>query len=49
MDEHNVQVAPPGFHVIFLPFTDDIRKLQLESMPRGMFLGPYNTLFLHVC
>ncbi|XP_077994569.1 X-ray repair cross-complementing protein 6-like [Glandiceps talaboti] len=27
LDEHNVQITPPGFHVIFLPFSDDIRKL----------------------
>ncbi|MBN3293538.1 XRCC6 protein, partial [Polypterus senegalus] len=27
LDEHKVQVTPPGFHLIFLPFADDIRKL----------------------
>lgn len=27
LDEQNVQISPPGFHVIFLPFADDLRKL----------------------
>lgn len=26
-----MQVAPPGFHVIFFPFADDMRKLQYPS------------------
>ncbi|XP_014670156.1 PREDICTED: X-ray repair cross-complementing protein 6-like [Priapulus caudatus] len=35
MDEHKVQVTPPGFHVVFLPFADDLRKLKLQEMPRA--------------
>ena len=35
VDEHNVQLSPPGFHVIFLPFTDDIRKLVYQQTPKG--------------
>lgn len=31
LDEHKVQVVPPGFHVIFLPFADDFRKLKLQE------------------
>lgn len=27
LDEQKVQIAPHGFHVIFLPYADDIRKL----------------------
>jgi ATP-dependent DNA helicase 2 subunit 1 len=36
LDEHNVQLSPPGFHLIFLPFADDLRKLSYEETPRGM-------------
>ena len=36
LDEHNVQLSPPGFHLIFLPFADDLRKLSYEDTPRGM-------------
>lgn len=32
LDEHNVQVLPPGFHVIFLPFADDFRKLDFGEI-----------------
>ncbi|XP_064634818.1 X-ray repair cross-complementing protein 6-like [Lineus longissimus] len=35
LDEHNVQVTPPGFHVIFLPFADDLRSLKYEETPRA--------------
>ena len=36
LDEHNVQQTPPGFHVIFLPFADDFRKIKFEEdLPRG--------------
>ena len=36
LDEHNVQQTPPGFHVIFLPFADDFRKIKFdEDTPRG--------------
>ncbi|KAM9325583.1 X-ray repair cross-complementing protein 6 [Gastrophryne carolinensis] len=27
LDEDNVQVKPPGFNLIFIPFADDIRKI----------------------
>ena len=36
VDEHKVQLTPPGFHVIFLPFADDFRKVNYdEECPRG--------------
>ncbi|GFS25608.1 X-ray repair cross-complementing protein 5-like [Elysia marginata] len=36
VDEHKVQVTPPGFHVIFLPFADDFRKVTYdEECPRA--------------
>jgi len=39
LDERKVQIVPPGFHVIFLPFADDFRKLKLdEQLPRGALL-----------
>lgn len=35
LDEHKAQVCPPGFHVIFLPFTDDLRRLKYEQTPKA--------------
>ena len=35
LDEHKVQITPPGFHIIFLPFADDFRKVKYEETPRG--------------
>ncbi|CAB4011678.1 X-ray repair cross-complementing 6-like, partial [Paramuricea clavata] len=35
LDEQNVQVSPPGFHLIFLPFADDLRKLSYDDTPRA--------------
>jgi len=36
LDERSVQTVPPGFHLIFLPFADDFRKLKLDDqLPRG--------------
>ena len=34
-DEHKVQITPPGFHIIFLPFADDFRKVNYEETPKG--------------
>lgn len=34
-DDHKVQLRPPGFHVIFLPFSDDFRKVKYEQTPKG--------------
>jgi len=34
-DDQNVQIKPPGFHVIYLPFSDDIRKLKIDSNPKA--------------
>lgn len=40
VDDRKVQIVPPGFHVIFLPFADDFRKLKLdEQLPRGKLLA----------
>lgn len=35
LEEHNIQVTPPGFHLIFLPFTDDLRRLKYEETPKA--------------
>ena len=35
LDEHKVQITPPGFHIIFLPFADDFRKVKYEVTPKG--------------
>ncbi|XP_061181426.1 X-ray repair cross-complementing protein 5-like [Saccostrea echinata] len=34
-DEHNVQISPPGFHVIYLPYADDFRKVKFEEQPKA--------------
>lgn len=34
-DEHKVQTRPPGFHVIFLPFADDFRKVKYEQTTKA--------------
>ena len=31
LDDHNIQIAPPGFHLMFLPFADDFRKVKLDT------------------
>ncbi|NXO00960.1 XRCC6 protein, partial [Rhinopomastus cyanomelas] len=34
VDEQKVQIAPPGFHVIFLPYADDKRNVDFtEKVP----------------
>lgn len=33
MDQSQTQSTPPGFHVIFLPFADDIRTLDVQECP----------------
>lgn len=36
LDDRNVQQTPPGFHLVHLPFADDIRKIKYaEDTPRG--------------
>ncbi|XP_022106423.1 X-ray repair cross-complementing protein 6-like [Acanthaster planci] len=35
LDERNVQVTPPGFHLIYLPNSEDIRRLTLPEHPRA--------------
>jgi hypothetical protein len=36
LDDRKVQIVPPGFHVVFLPFADDLRKLKIDDkLPRG--------------
>nr|XP_022332016.1 X-ray repair cross-complementing protein 5-like [Crassostrea virginica] len=34
-DEHHVQISPPGFHVIYLPYADDFRKVKFEEQPKA--------------
>ena len=36
LDESHIQVASPGFHVIYLPFAEDFRTLHFEESPKGM-------------
>ena len=35
-DESGVQVTPPGFHAIYLPFAEDMRSLTIDPTPRGL-------------
>lgn len=35
LDEHKVQIRPPGFHIIFLPFSDDFRKVKFEQTTKA--------------
>ena len=35
LDEDGSQLIPPGFHVIQLPFADDLRSLKLSAPPTG--------------
>ena len=35
MDSEGVQVYPPGMHVIYLPYADDIREIDLEETPKA--------------
>ena len=53
MVENGIQVSPPGFHVIFLPFTEDIRKLELPEPKKGNLIifvdglfGVFNWIYL---
>ncbi|KAL0485976.1 ATP-dependent DNA helicase 2 subunit 1 [Acrasis kona] len=34
LDEDGAQISPPGFHVIYLPFADGVRKLSVQA-PEG--------------
>ena len=36
LDENNIQLESPGFHVIFLPFAEDFRTLHIEESPKGV-------------
>ena len=46
LDDRKVQSVPPGFHVVFLPFADDFRKLKLsDQLPRGK---PFSPTYLHL-
>ncbi|KAJ0060183.1 hypothetical protein NL108_004034 [Boleophthalmus pectinirostris] len=35
LDEGNVQVTPPGFNVIYLPYADDMRTLDIPHCPHA--------------
>ena len=38
LDENNLQVESPGFHVVFLPFAEDFRTLHIDECPKGTSL-----------
>jgi len=35
LDQHKVQLTPPGFHLIHLPTADDFRKVKYDDAPRA--------------
>lgn len=37
LDANKIQVQPPGFHVIYLPYADDLRSLDYETHEMGRF------------
>ena len=39
-DDQGVQISPPGFHLIFLPFASDIRKLTIDETAKGIIAYP---------
>ncbi|KAF6771860.1 hypothetical protein AHF37_08265 [Paragonimus kellicotti] len=43
-DEDGLQTVPPGFHVLYLPYADDFRDLQLPSHGLGAFVSENNGL-----
>ena len=49
LDENNMQVASPGFHVIFLPFAEDFRTLHFEESPKGVLVALSWCTNMHVC
>ena len=44
LDENNLQVEAPGFHVVFLPFAEDFRTLHFEESTKGGFNGACSAL-----
>jgi len=38
LDENNAQIEPPGFHLIPLPFADDIRAAPVQTSQRGAYI-----------
>ena len=36
LGDGNVQISPPGFNVMYLPFSEDIRKLHHEPASKGL-------------
>lgn len=45
-DKQNVQISPPGFHVIYLPFADDFRKVKFEEQPKGETKQKFKRFFV---
>lgn len=35
IDEHGIQIKPPGFHMVYLPYSDDIRKVKIDNHPKA--------------
>ena len=37
LDKHRIQVSPPGFHVFYLPYADDIRQVDKQIVAKRKF------------
>lgn len=48
LDENNLQVESPGFHVVFLPFAEDFRTLHFDECPKGTQFFAYITILIAV-
>ena len=41
LDEYRIQVMPPGFHIYYLPYADDLREIKRKvvSERKSILLG----------
>lgn len=37
-DNQGVQVSPPGFHLIYIPFAGDFRNLEIAETAKGTYV-----------
>ena len=44
LDESNIQVSAPGFHVLLLPYSEELRLLKCEKTSTGIC---YICMLLH--
>ena len=44
MDEHRIQIVAPGFHVIYLPYSEDFREIdkKIEAKPTAEYVDVFS-------